>query len=366
MRVTSSMTYVLMSHAVRPFVRLADARPTIRPSEALRAFAPVWVVLSLAPSLAWTTSMRTADPHELAAWHESLVAGTALAPTQYRVLTSFVVEVTRRSFLWHAAERAFDVNLTDAYTLVFASCLFVTLPLFYAYVRVWLDHGEALFACAFLSVLACVGNAPGCIAVTDFGNLLAVVAALYYLRAGRDAHLLWIVPLAALNRESSLVIVLYFLAVRSQASGATRRRLGMAAALSFLWAAVYGGLHIFYGSRPMFCDLVMLKTNLRDPAAWTLATLFFVMPAVLAWRGKAESDPFLRRALMVAVPYLLLHCVIARVREVRLFLPLMPVVVPLVCCKLRRRAGALGCDGGATEALLAPRVGRAVVSTERP
>ncbi len=51
---------------------------------------------------------------------------------------------------------------------------------------------------------------------------------------------------------------------------------------------------------------------------------------MLAFLGaKAGGPAMLRRALWLVPPYVALHYVVARAGEVRLFLPLAPVLIPL-------------------------------------
>jgi hypothetical protein len=100
------------------------------------------------------------------------------------------------------------------------------------------------------------------------------------------------------------------------------------------WLLVYGGLLLIYGRRAYYCDVVMLAQNLSSwiPTAYVL--LLFGAMWVLAFLGQRQGPTMLRRALWLLPPYVALHYVVAIAQEVRIHLPLAPIVIPLSWCVL--------------------------------
>lgn len=308
----------------------------------------LWVVLAMTATVGWTNAMRTGIANELETWHAEITNKAALAPNQYRILTPLIVEKLRTSAVGDVLTRAFDFDLRDFYRTLFFVCFLATLATFNRILKTWLSPLETLLGCSLLTALTSIANFQGNICVSDFVQLLLVALGFLAILRRRDLHLLWIVPIGTLNRESLLIIVAYYALIRiSEARSAPRiedrrrmaiRALAYGTILGLLWAATYAGLRLHYGHRRYFCDIIMLTSNLRDPGTWLFVTCFFFLPCAIAAPSLPVAPMALRQAAYAIVPYVLLHFVIGRVRETRLFLPLMPVVLPLMLMSLRKLA----------------------------
>ena len=73
----------------------------------------------------------------------------------------------------------------------------------------------------------------------------------------------------------------------------------------------------------------MWDQNLTSFLLTLFAFLLFGVLWVLPWRAMKEAPQLLRRSLWLLPPFVLLHYVVAVVQEVRLFLPLAPIIIPL-------------------------------------
>jgi hypothetical protein len=73
----------------------------------------------------------------------------------------------------------------------------------------------------------------------------------------------------------------------------------------------------------------MLPQNLASLSPTVFLLLMFGAVWALAYMARRDAPEMLRRALWLVPPFLVLHYVVAMVNEVRLFLPLAPILIPL-------------------------------------
>lgn len=267
-----------------------------------------------------TYGLRFLPPGEmppLYAWHEEMLSGRAGAPNQYRILTPWLADL-----LWQG-----QGDLYARYFFLRGLFTGLSFWVFDRYLRAWFTPSAA------------AGGALALAAVIPFSyfavhqesdplNLLVFAAAFWAMAVGRD---LWLVPLmlvGTLNRETTAMLpVVYLLARWGQE--APRRVLGRAALLAACWVVVYGGLRIGYGHRPYYTEVVMLEKNLASLLPTGFALLFLGVLWFLPWFAPKDAPPLVRRSLWLAPPFVALQYVVAVVQEVRLFLPLTPILIPL-------------------------------------
>jgi hypothetical protein len=159
-------------------------------------------------------------------------------------------------------------------------------------------------------------------------NLLVFVGVFWALAVRRDLLLIPLVLMGTLNRETTVMIPVIYLLGRWGAVP-PRRLIWMTAILVACWVAVYAGIIASYGLRKTYCDVIMFRRNVDSWQPTMHVVLLFGMVWVLAYLGQRKGPTFLRRALWLLPPYMILHYVISLVIEVRLFLPFAPIVVPL-------------------------------------
>ncbi len=219
-------------------------------------------------------------------------------------------------------------NLRYAYLALHAVAFTVAGLFFVAFSRRWLSESASLLACALLMAIAAIANLRGQIQVADPMNLMFVTVGLWAIAHGRFWPLLVAIFLGALNRESILVLLGYFVLI--QWPRPKRELASEALVVTLAWGAAYGLVRGIYGMRPYSVEVVMLPYNLESAWRWA-PPLLLMAPLLIAalQRPIAQWPPALTRATLVIPPYLLLHLVIARLEEVRLFLPLLPVLIVL-------------------------------------
>ncbi len=253
-------------------------------------------------------------------WHQDMVSGAAPAPNQYRILTPWFVEYV----LLRLAPGA---SVYGAYMVARALFTGLTLWCFDRYLRAWFSRGAA--AAGALCLAAVIPFTYFAVfQESDPLNLLVVVAAFWCLTRKRDACLIPLVLVGTLNRETTLMIpAVYALARWGEEPG---RKVALhTALLTLCWAAVFGGLHVGFGPRANYTEAIMLRQNLASFMPTLFAFLVFGVLWVLPWLAPKEAPALLRRSLWLVPPFVALHYIVAVVQEVRLFLPLAPILIPL-------------------------------------
>lgn len=276
----------------------------------------LYLGLGFASGLIWA---RIANLAELPSWHSQMIVGSAPAPNQYRPLTPHLVEFVR--FFMP------DGNLIAAYFVLRSVVTGVTLFFFDRYLRVWFSKSAAAAGALCLAAIIPFTYFR-VVQESDPVNLLVFVLSFWALAKGRD---LWLIPLVlvgTLNREAVAMIPAVYLVVR-WGREQTARLIWRTAAIGASWAAVYGGLLLFYGRRAYYCDVVMLAQNLSSLLPTIHVFLVFGVIWALAFMAWRQGPEMLRRALWLTPLYVALHYCVAIAQEVRVFLPLAPILIPL-------------------------------------
>jgi hypothetical protein len=203
----------------------------------------------------------------------------------------------------------------------------VALFVFDRYMRVWFAPAAA--AAGALALAAIIPfTYYRVVQESDPINLLVVTLAFWAVARARDLLLIPLVLVGALNRETTAMIPAVYLLGRwrEQPVGQVVWR---AALLTALWGAVYFGLIGIYGWREYYCERIMWPRNVGSVFPTLQVVLVYGAIWVLAALGARHAPVMLRRALWLVPPYIALHYVVAMVNEVRLFLPLAPILIPL-------------------------------------
>jgi hypothetical protein len=260
--------------------------------------------------------------------HNQIISGSAVSPFRYRVIVPYFTEaITRLLSPILAPELAFVV----AYAVYSFLALVMMLAALYLYLREWFPVEQSA-----LGLLLVMLSVP--FTFPRFGYLqhwtlleLALLTLALYVIHKRRYH--WLLPLtlaASLNRETGVFIPLAFAWLTAFKD---RRR---AALLFGVWLAVFAGLRLLRGDAPHQVTLAhVLATNLHDlPVTIGSLALMLGLPSALAVIGYRQAPPFTRRAAWIILPYLATVAAWGIWIEVRLFMPLYPLLVPLALSAL--------------------------------
>ena len=251
--------------------------------------------------------------------HTSVIAGTYVAPVQYRILMYTLAEgLVRLGLPIHSAHEIWRVVFTT-----------LSLFVFYKFLRAWFSPVLALLGMFVLAAIIPLTYVYYMMAVTDLPNMLVFLLAFWAIREGRDAWLIPLVGIGMLNRETPILLPLFYAAVRW--GEPFRRWLPIFGASICLAAGVYIGLHVVY--QPVCCDYGLVEAILVNAADWRAylgALIVFNIGLWGTWIGWRRRPEFLRRMSLMVPVFILPYLFQGTVRESRYWLPLLAIVIPMV------------------------------------
>ncbi len=253
-------------------------------------------------------------------WHDKMLAGQAAAPNQYRVLTPWLVQYLVQPL--HLTG-----TIYGAYAVLRGLFVALTLWCFDRYLRTWFSRSAA--AAGALCLAAVIPFTYfAVIQESDPLNLLVIVLGFLAIARKHDAWLFPLMLVGTLNRETTLLLpAVYFLARwKEEASGKVILRTVLLAAC---WAVVFAGLRLRYGHHANYTEQIMWGQNVASALPTLRAFIFLGVLWILPWLAPKDTPVLLRRTLWLVPPFVALHYIVAVVQEVRLFLPLAPILIPL-------------------------------------
>jgi hypothetical protein len=278
---------------------------------------------------------RMVDVHNLdfmRSWHSAILEGRGPYPEQYRFLTFFLAEGLVR----------LGLPVTGAHTLLRLLFTFASLYAFTRYLEGWFRPMTSLLGLYMLAAVLPFTYLFYRMQVTDPLNLLIFILALWAMRDRRDLALYPLIVVGMLNRETAILIPVLYACVRA-GTAPLRSWLPHALALALLAAGIYAGLRLVFGLRAPYTDsgvgslLGYWRFNAGHWAGWVQVLAFFNLALILVWRGLSRRPVFLRRALWIVPILVAIHFSVGHLREIRLYLPLVPILVPLTLMALEER-----------------------------
>ena len=286
------------------------------------------VYISLAVSIGFADlRMRPHTNKVVADYIPGVLANTESAPGAYRVLAPFVIDKVA------AASGASRQATWYATRLIF---IFLALLSMHAYLRTWFRPEQAFTGVAITAAtlpLTFTNSWPH----PDSMPELALFT-LGAMAAARGAHLGFgiVLALAALNRETSVFLVLLY----AVALPRSRAHVYRTAAFAVEWAAIYGALRAVRGMRHYdywqaarnWADLGLLPAP-YDPyyRVYAYFVIFLFGPLLyLAFRAAARKNApsFVTRALLIVPAFVTVAFLFSNIIETRIFTPLYALIVP--------------------------------------
>jgi hypothetical protein len=174
--------------------------------------------------------------------------------------------------------------------------------------------------------------------VSDPLNMLGFFLAFWVMREGKDPWLIPLVGVGMLNRESPVLIPVFYVAVRW--GRPWRTWLPVLIASSALAVTVYFGLRLYYGPRPPCCStdpIEHLLVNLTDWRAYLDSISVLNIALWAGWLGWRRRPEFLRRLALIVPLFLLPYLMFGTVREARYYLPVLAILIPMALFYLQER-----------------------------
>ncbi len=290
----------------------------------------LWGILLTASGVsAYDWSFRVDDPikQERLDTHNRIVNRTARAPERYRVLVPYLLDLPIRALAqFMPYEKAFGRVYAAYYWLAISVMLYAL----HLGLRTYFTSEQAL-----VGVLLAASTLPMALRYHAYSpySLLEptfFALALLWIREERHVLLALLTLIATLNRETGIFVVFFLLAV----APLDRRHVRSAATLLTIWAATFWGLRWYAGDAPRFFDLrTTWHGNTHTIEQLMIAATSWLLMLGALWlyavMGISRAPAFVRRSALVLPAYALTILMWGAWVEVRLWLPMYPVILPL-------------------------------------
>ena len=257
-----------------------------------------------------------------------IVRGSADSPYRYRILVPHLIQGL--SLLVHPDGVTGLAAAWFAYWLLAYQLLFLAV---YRVLRIWFSPFLSLVGILIMSVSVQV-TIDGTFqpwTVLEAGLYALALLAIYYQKKW---ILLVILVAATLNRETGCFIVLFFFVqqVRLRWPFMSRQNWIWTAVYAVAWTGIYGGLRLWLGNAQTSTSIAEAFANnisIFHLASFGMrAGLFLGVYWFFVYKGWATAPGFIRRAWLAVPVYLAFIFVFGVWREVRLLMPLYPILIP--------------------------------------
>jgi hypothetical protein len=299
--------------------------PSARTREAL-LWVPLCLTLAIASGFI-DLRVRRYPEHPVKEYMPPVVAGTAEAPGRYRILVPYVNEGIVQAFLLDRQSVWLGTRLATffaAYAIVFH------------YLRIWFPLTAAIAGMALTAGAMPLTFTNSWAHPDHIAELALFTLGCLTIARGRDLAFAVTLVLATFNRETAVFLVM----LHAVAGPFTPARFARTIGFGAIWLAIFLGLRWWFGVEhyeywQIWRNIEFLKLlpPPYDPYyrayAWFVVFLFGPLLYV-AWRGLKDQPLFIRRALWVVPPILLVGFTISSIIETRIFTPLFPLILPAV------------------------------------
>jgi len=245
-------------------------------------------------------------------------------PDRYRFLVPMMTDGPIRMLRqWMSPNDAFDRFFAVFYVLALPAFL----ASLFAYVRVWFPTEPALVGVLFVAATLPIAMRPHEYGPHSFLEPTFFSLSLLCVVRERRLWLALLVAIAALNRETGVFLVLCYAVARPL----NKQRVMTTLAYAAIWLAVFIGVRLYAGDGGRYWTVAkVFSSNLSQPwlAVFNVAALLGVFWWFAA-AGFRRAPPFVQRVAIVIPAYVAVIAVWGIWREVRLLLPLMPLLLPL-------------------------------------
>jgi hypothetical protein len=253
--------------------------------------------------------------------HVRIIAGTFFSPDQYRILTYALAEgLVRLGLPIHSAHEVWRVVFTS-----------LSLFVFYRFARGWFSPMVSIMGMFMLAAAIPLTYVYYMFQVTDPMNMLVFFLAFWAMRERRDFWLIPLVGVGMFNRESPVMIPVFYAAVRW--GSPWRSWVPLCVGTAVLAAAIYFGIRFVYGPKPPCCStdpVEHLIINFTDWRAYVDALGVLNIALWGGWIGWRRRPEFLRRTSLVIPLFLVPYLMFGTVREARYYLPVLAILIPMV------------------------------------
>ncbi len=294
---------------------MLDRDVTGRPRRAVRLafFIAGW--LGALDSYLYATLVVQPHWDWAASLHGLVISDAAPSPYRYRVLVPFLAQGLSRF-----------ITVEQAYLLFYLAVFPVALCALLALLRRWYPTSQALIGVVLTAAVLPLSFRDHFFQPATWLEFVLVITALRLLdRPVVDLRWYAVVSvIAACNRETGILFGFLLVVVTWPVPAGRRLRTAVVAALP---TVVYATIHLARGDAPP-AEHNLLARNLADlPTVFTDVGLFLAIFAVLAIAGWRTAPAICRRAAWLLAPYLPLIATFGMWRQVRMLVPLVPIML---------------------------------------
>lgn len=269
--------------------------------------------------------------------HNEVLDSSAVTPYRYRILMPFLCNFL---FRLNAIILPEDIAFLFSYWFCQLSAILLFIALMYRYLNLWFPRIYALVGILFIGGMMPIALKDHFYAPWSLLEPALFTLALLLMVRKRTILLGVIVAIATLNRETALFIpILFFLTTADLQDAILQRRSIPRQQLLFftiylaIWLVVFVGMRLILGSGPPAITLSetvernfslggILKTSVNGllfmGAYWLFAAL-----------GYKYADRFVQRSALIVPLFLIPVAIWGLWYEVRLLMPLYPILIPL-------------------------------------
>ncbi|MHB9154576.1 MAG: tetratricopeptide repeat protein [Endomicrobiales bacterium] len=248
--------------------------------------------------------------------HEQVLAQSAPAPIQYRVLVYYAAEGLMR----------LGVPLRESYDLIRFVFLFLSCIAFHALLSLWFSGIVSLAGVLYLLAVLPLTFIRYYMQPMDIPNLFFFLAGCLLIAGRKDWLLVPLVFVAMLNRETAVLLVLVYFFFRCDELPAKDLFL-RSGAIFATGMGTYWALRKLFSIKHYYADLFYLDGNLASVHTYLYALALSGPFVYLAFKGFREKPKFLRRSLLFIPFFLIIHFTMTIMVEPRLWLPVLPLLI---------------------------------------
>jgi 4-amino-4-deoxy-L-arabinose transferase-like glycosyltransferase len=262
---------------------------------------------------------------------QKILAGIQEAPYQYRVFKPFLAHVIQSVF--SSVIPLQETRHLIAYFILSFTAFAGIFYLFYIYLRRFFPEQTAIIGVLLLQ-LVIPFSVSGYYQEGDYFTLFFYLLSLHLIFTGKDRWLPVVIGIAALNREQSVFILVFYIAYLVNQRTWSRRSLGVIVASVMVYGCIYIGLRFAWMVPPTRYTISVHITNntqlstvlLSIVPLWMSAIIGFAIFSVAAYR---KSNQFFRLGLLSLIPYTILFFFNGNMTEIAKFLPAYLVLIPM-------------------------------------
>ena len=266
-------------------------------------------------------------------WHQRVISLNGPYPDQYRLLTFLLAD-----WIMDAG-----VSFHAAYFLIRLVFTFGSLLLLAVFLRTFVKPTSVLIGLALFTCSVPFSYMYYSMQMGDPLNMFVFFGALVVLLKQQDWLMIPLVVIGMFNRETAILLPLLYGMTKYQR--ATKRWIPMFLILSALAWGIFITIRMWLGPRLPYAPtspLLYLRVNLTEWQTWVQLFRFFNISLLLPWVTWKQQPLFLKRAALIIPFFLIIHLCVGYMREVRYFLPLMPILITMSMVAYERLSSKLG------------------------